>query len=104
MKRLKGEHQRKYLKRVVHEIEVHKYLQSEKAGRDLGNEAVTDWVQKYGKSFRRQFVSQDHEMAIKNLERLRVVVKKASAELKPVIEALIDEIEDEVEEAEDLQE
>jgi len=43
-------------------------------------------------------------MAIKNLERLRVVVKKASAELKPVIEALIDEIEDEVEEAEDLQE
>jgi len=34
------------------EILQHKYIESEKAGKDLGNDAVADWIDKYGQSFR----------------------------------------------------
>lgn len=35
-----------------HQIEVHKYLTSELAGRDRGEEACLEWVQKYAAAFR----------------------------------------------------
>ncbi|MDX9818875.1 MAG: hypothetical protein RBT16_08180 [Desulfococcus multivorans] len=36
----------------VDEILKHKWIESEKAMRDLGNEAVFDWVRKYAAGFR----------------------------------------------------
>ncbi|EPR44210.1 hypothetical protein [Desulfococcus multivorans] len=36
----------------VDEILKHKWIESEKAMRDLGNEAVFDWVRKYAADFR----------------------------------------------------
>lgn len=36
----------------VKEIEKHKYIESEKAGRDLDQEAVKDWIRKYAKEVR----------------------------------------------------
>lgn len=36
----------------IHEIEIHKWIESEKANRDLGNEAVKDWIKKHAKEFR----------------------------------------------------
>lgn len=36
----------------VEQILTHKYLESKKAGRDLGQEAVNDWIRKYAKDVR----------------------------------------------------
>lgn len=34
------------------EICIHKWIESEKAGHDLGQDAVRDWINKYAKQFR----------------------------------------------------
>ena len=36
----------------IDEILKHKYIESEKAGRDLGEDAVKEWVKKYAEEFR----------------------------------------------------
>jgi len=35
------------------QIEIHKWLVSEKAGKDLSDEAVQEWVEKYAQLFRK---------------------------------------------------
>ena len=37
----------------LREIDQHKWIESQKAGRDLGEDAVFDWVLKYAADFRR---------------------------------------------------
>jgi uncharacterized lipoprotein YddW (UPF0748 family) len=37
----------------LEEIKRHKWIESEKAGRDLGQDAVIDWIERYAESFRR---------------------------------------------------
>jgi hypothetical protein len=37
----------------IQEIDRHKWIESQKAGRDLGEEAVFDWVLNYAEDFRR---------------------------------------------------
>lgn len=44
-----------YMKAQIHEIEVYKWIESEKANRDLGDEAVKDWIKKYAADFREQW-------------------------------------------------
>lgn len=44
--------QTSYMHDQCREICVHKWIESEKAGRDLGTEAVRDWIMKYAKQFR----------------------------------------------------
>lgn len=38
----------------IEEINKHKWIESEKAGHDLGEEAVKEWIQKYAKKFREE--------------------------------------------------
>jgi hypothetical protein len=40
------------LHRQLQEILTHKWIVSEQAGRDLGNDAVRDWIEKYAGAFR----------------------------------------------------
>jgi hypothetical protein len=40
------------LRKELEEILKHKWIESEKAGYDLGDQAVWDWVQKYAHEFR----------------------------------------------------
>ncbi|MEJ2717801.1 MAG: hypothetical protein P8182_11780 [Deltaproteobacteria bacterium] len=40
-----------YLKLQNFEIERHKWIESEKAGKDLGIEAVIDWILRYADQF-----------------------------------------------------
>lgn len=40
----------------IQEIDRHKWIESQKAGYDLGDRAVFDWVEKYAASFRRNVV------------------------------------------------
>ena len=42
-----------YLSIQKEEIELHKWIESEKCHRDLGREAMTDWVAKYSDKFAR---------------------------------------------------
>ncbi|MCA1959238.1 MAG: DUF4032 domain-containing protein [Desulfomonile sp.] len=42
---------KKYLELQEKEIQRHKWIESEKAGRDLGVEAVIDWIQRYADQF-----------------------------------------------------
>ena len=47
-----------YLEMQKREIERHKWIESEKAGRDLGNEAVIDWILKYAHEFSARFAAE----------------------------------------------
>ncbi len=50
---------KKYLELQTREIERHKWIESEKAGRDLGSEAVIDWILKYADVFCDQFLDKN---------------------------------------------
>ena len=44
-----------YMKAQVHEIDVHKWIESEKAGHDLGDQAAKEWIEKYAETFRKEW-------------------------------------------------
>jgi hypothetical protein len=46
---------KEYLEIQTREIERHKWIESEKAGRDLGKDAVIDWIMKYADAFSDQY-------------------------------------------------
>lgn len=43
---------RDYMQLQMEEIRRHKWIESEKAGRDLGQSAVFDWIQNYSHLYR----------------------------------------------------
>ena len=47
----------KYLNAEIKEIEIHKWIESEKVGYDLGNEAVIDWIKNHAPHFIYQYHS-----------------------------------------------
>lgn len=44
-----------YIRLQLLEIQKHKWIESEKVGRDLGQEAVFDWIDTYAEAFRRYY-------------------------------------------------
>jgi len=46
---------KEYLELQRREIDRHKWIESEKAGRDLGTDAVIDWILKYADIFSDEF-------------------------------------------------
>jgi hypothetical protein len=48
---------RQFLEEERDEIERHKWIESEKAGRDLGYDAIMDWIRKYAKLYREEYIS-----------------------------------------------
>lgn len=46
---------REFLVAEKQEMERHKWIESEKAGRDLGREAIYQWVKLYAKIFREKY-------------------------------------------------
>lgn len=49
---------KEYLEYQDREIERHKWIESEKAGRDLGLDAVIDWIMKYADAFSEHFLQE----------------------------------------------
>ena len=43
---------KQYMADQIKEIELYKWLESEKANRDLGEEAIKDWIEKHAAEFR----------------------------------------------------
>jgi hypothetical protein len=48
---------KEYLEKQKREIEVHKWIESEKAGRDLGAEAVIHWIEHHADAFSDHFLA-----------------------------------------------
>lgn len=46
---------RQFMDAQIKEIEVYKWIESEKCGYDLGDEAVKNWIKKHAKSFREEW-------------------------------------------------
>lgn len=44
-----------FMQEQCEEMKRHKWIESEKAGHDLGNQAIRDWVYKYAKQFREEY-------------------------------------------------
>lgn len=49
------EKMKQFMTDQIKEIEIHKWLESEKANRDLGEDAVKDWIKKHAKEFRKKW-------------------------------------------------
>jgi len=91
----------KYLKKQVKKMEDHKWIESEKAGRDLGQCAVTDWIDKYAGKFRKDYALDDMVDAIKELaeladgikdEQVKQLIKKCKEKVEDAEELLDDEL------------
>ena len=46
---------KQYMSDQIKEMEVHKWIESEKANRDLGEEALRDWITKHAQEFRNKW-------------------------------------------------
>ena len=46
---------KQYMADQIKEIELYKWLESEKANRDLGEEAIKDWIAKHAAEFRERW-------------------------------------------------
>ena len=57
------EYQRRSLAMQREEILRHKWIESEKANRDLGSEAVFDWIEKHAAKWREQYERQQEREA-----------------------------------------
>ena len=51
----------KFLLAEKEEMERYKWIESEKAGHDLGNEAIIDWIHKYAAQFRETYNNRFHK-------------------------------------------
>lgn len=47
---------RQFLQLQSEEMKKHKWIESEKAGQDLGNNAIFDWIHKYAKQYREEYL------------------------------------------------
>lgn len=48
---------KEFIKDEIREIEKHKWIESEKAKKDLGRQAVEDWINKHAESFRNEWLT-----------------------------------------------
>jgi len=95
---MKKDRYKRYLQDQMREALKYKWTESEKAGKDLGEAAILDWISKYAKRFRRYWEKQDLEEVRKGLKELH---KKSDADRKifmEYMECLIDEVEEMLEE------
>jgi hypothetical protein len=44
-----------FLEEEIHQMEIHKWIESEKACMDLGEAALHDWIIKYAVNFRKEW-------------------------------------------------
>jgi len=54
--------QKQFMQDQIHEIEVHKWLISEKAGKDLGQDAVRNWIEANANDFRVKWFTKNQNL------------------------------------------
>lgn len=50
----------------VKEMEIHKWIESEKANQDLGEEALKDWIKKHAEEYRKKWEKEYKDENINN--------------------------------------
>lgn len=50
-----NEKMKKYMADQIKEMEIHKWIESEAAGHDLGEDALKDWILKHAVGFRKHW-------------------------------------------------
>lgn len=80
----------KYFQRMLKEeqktIEDYKWCESERAGKDLGVEAIRSWISKFARKFRKDFIKKASVEIMKQAE-------KEIGELEDLTEITIEDIE-----------
>lgn len=46
---------KQYMSDQIKEMEIHKWIESERANRDLGEEALRDWIKNHAEEFRKKW-------------------------------------------------
>jgi hypothetical protein len=80
-------HLKTYLLHQKEEIERYKWIESQKAGKDLGEEAVKEWVKKFAADYRKEY-----EIAYNEL--VKETASKCKAKLKEKLPGVSDELWD----------
>ena len=71
-KRNKSDSQKRFMTDQIKEIEIFKWLESEKEGQDIGwEEACRRYIKRCAPGFRHKFICRDLENVIENLEQLK---------------------------------
>ena len=74
-----------YLLHQKEEMEKYKWIKSQQAGRDLGEQALHEWVEKYGKAYREAYRQEYKE-----------IIEKVSAECKKELKEKLPGVSDEL--------
>lgn len=53
---------KQFMEDQVEEIKTHKWIESEKAHKDLGDEAVKDWIKNYAAEYRKHWEEENGEI------------------------------------------
>lgn len=64
-----------YLYHQKEEMEKYKWCESQRAGHDLGEAALREWVEKYGKNYREEYKAILEELIKKTTERCKDKLK-----------------------------
>jgi hypothetical protein len=57
---------KKFMEDQVKEMEIHKWIESEKANQDLGEEALKDWIKKHAEEYRKKWEKEHNDENIDN--------------------------------------
>jgi hypothetical protein len=49
---------KRFMKKQLEEIKKYKWIESEKAGKDLGNDCCIEWVTRFAKKFRDEYLKE----------------------------------------------
>jgi len=52
----------KFMKAQIEEIKKYKWIQSEKAGKDLGNDCILDWILNHSKEFYYKYFNKEKKL------------------------------------------
>jgi len=80
-------------------IEKYKWDESKKAGKDLGQACILDWIKKYAKKFRKKWVEKDLKAALKELLIMKKRARGKESEIKclKILNDIIEETEEALE-------
>jgi hypothetical protein len=85
---------KKFNAEEMHELDVAKWIASEKAGRDLGKDFIEDWIIKHAPGYRKKWGKQDIKSAISKLDKMLTSLKDSTINIKDMIAQLEESKED----------
>lgn len=85
-----------FMKHQIKAIEIYKWVESEKAGRDLGEKAIKDWICNFAEQFRKRYekissvIVEDIFSEVKDIASVKCKNCKDSEQLKLIITAVLE--------------